>query len=228
MDRTTPTKPAARKQKLPPNSAFLPRVLATKSWNESEDEDAVEEKVEEEQDEAVTVEEEAWLSGADPAKLLQQFLVASTKANQQFSSTAKDQTDLERNRPKLEGEISRSKWIEHLTKFNTYKDSECKLTLLQSIEQDLHDYIAEYILDDTLAVLKALTDDEITVLLNSFYRVDAGSGYSTILPKLSMAKTTKFNRDDIDTYAAKFLRTLRKNPTFKDPSHGGADAEFSL
>ena len=118
MDRTTPTKPAARKQKLPPNSAFLPRVLATKSWNESEDEDAVEEKVEEEQDEAVIVEEEAWLSGADPAKLLQQFLVASTKANQQFSTTAKDQTDLERNRPKLEGEISRSKWIEHLTKFN--------------------------------------------------------------------------------------------------------------
>ena len=98
--------------------------------------------------------------------------------------------------------------------------------MLQSIERDLHDYIAEYILDDTLAVLTALTDEEITVLLNTFYRVDAGSGYSTIRPKLSMAKTTKFNRDDIDTYAAKFLRTLRKNPTFKDPSHGGADAEI--
>ena len=56
-----------------------------------------------------------------------------------------------------------------------------------------------------MAVLKALTDQEITVLINKFYRVDAGSEYLTILPKLSMAKTTTINRDDIDTYAANIL-----------------------
>ena len=143
MDRTTPTKPAARKQKLPPNSAFLPRVLATKSWNESEDEDTVEEQVKKDNDEEVIVEEEVRLSGADQAQLLQHFLVASTKANQQLSKASKDQTDLERNRPKLVGEISKTKWIEHSTKFNIYKDSDGNSTLLQSINLDLHNFIAE-------------------------------------------------------------------------------------
>ena len=114
------------------------------------------------------VEEEVRLSGAQQAQLLQQFLVASTKANQQLSKASKDQTDLEKNRPKLVGEISRSKWIEHSTKFSTYKDSDGNSTLLQSIDSDLHDYIAEYILDDTVAVLKALNDQEITILINTF------------------------------------------------------------
>ena len=94
--------------------------------------------------------------------------------------------------------------------------------MIKSIDRDLYEYIAEYILDDTVAVLKALTNEELVVLLNTFYRVNAGSGYSTVLPELAMAKTTKFNRDGTDKYAAKKLMTLKQNPTFTVASRGGA------
>ena len=85
MDRTTPTKPASRKQKLPPNSAFLPRVLAAKFWNESEEEKTVEKQVEEE-----GIKEEE-LSGAETAtQLFQKLQIALTKATQQISRSAQD------------------------------------------------------------------------------------------------------------------------------------------
>ena len=94
-----------------------------------------------------------------------------SRTNQQLSTTARDQTDLKKTRPELEDEITRTRWIEHVTKLNTYKDPEGKSTLPQSIERDLHDYIAKYIFDDSLAVMKTLIDQEITVLLNTFSRV---------------------------------------------------------
>ena len=95
-------------------------------------------------------------------------------------------------------------WIAHHTKFLAYDEDGGGMFDQKRIDRDLYEYIAEYILDDTVAVLKALTNEELVVLLNTFYRVDAGSDYSTVLSELAMAKTTKFNRDDIDKYAAIF------------------------
>ena len=74
--------------------------------------------------------------------------------------------------------------------------------MIKSIDCDLYKYISEYTLDDTVVVLKALANEELAVLLNTFHRVDAG--YSTVLSELAIAKTTRFSRDDIDKFAAIF------------------------
>ena len=74
--------------------------------------------------------------------------------------------------------------------------------MIKSIDCDLYKYISEYTLDATVVVLKAIANEELAVLLNTFHRVDAG--YSTVLSELAIAKTTKFSRDDIDKFAAIF------------------------
>ena len=76
------------------------------------------------------------------------------------------------------------------------------------------DYMAELILEDTVKVLKTMTDPQLRILLDTYFNVEEGSGFSTELPKLSKVKSTNLSRDAIQKFASVFLKTLLRNHNY--------------
>ena len=89
--------------------------------------------------------------------------------------------------------------------------------ILKLIDKDNLEYIATSILEDTVIVLKTMTDPELRTLFNKYFNVEKATDYSTELPKLYMARSTLFTRDVIQNFASVFLKTLPRIPNYTIP-----------
>ena len=161
-------------------------------------------------------------SGTTPLSpyLVKLLLEESASSTKKISDAAVKNTAVEKGAP-LWITATTEGWMEFDYSHKAYQHIGGQEGILKLTDKDNLEYIATYILEDTVEVLKTMTDPELRNLFNKYFNVEEATSYSTELPKLYMPKSTNFSRDAIQKFASIFLKTLLRNPNYSIPTKGG-------